>query len=172
MQRGAGFIHRLCEIFPALQQLRIFIKSIYHVIRCSPGTGKTQANNPYQQATFQKDFSILLKKPGSPAQVADSKQMKKIKILNKTYKIKYTDEDLYFLGQKCYGQLNKVSNTITINTGVNKEQIKETLLHEILHAIYCEFSLKDEDKEEEIVTLMARGLRTICIDNDLEDLFK
>ena len=97
--------------------------------------------------------------------------MEKIKILNKIYEIKYTDEDLYFRGQKSYGTLNKVLNVITINTNTNKEQIKETLLHEILHAIYYEFSLNDENKEEEIVTLMARGLRTICIDNDLEDLF-
>ena len=98
--------------------------------------------------------------------------MKKIKILNKIYKIKYTDEDVFVHGEKAFGKLNKVQNTITINTNTTKEEIKETLLHEILHALYSEFSLIGGDNEEKIVTLLARGLRTICIDNNLEDLFK
>jgi hypothetical protein len=41
----------------------------------------------------------------------------------------------------------------------------EVLLHEILHSIWATYNVKDEDKEERVVTTIAIGLAQVLRDN-------
>lgn len=43
--------------------------------------------------------------------------------------------------------------------------VSETLIHELLHAIYYDRNIQDDDDEERTVTLMAGGLATLFRDN-------
>ena len=49
----------------------------------------------------------------------------------------------------------------------------ETLLHETIHAIYHEYNIHDDDKEERIVTVFATGWQQVLTDNpDLTKLIQ
>ena len=55
--------------------------------------------------------------------------------------------------------------TIHIADGQRGPQLADTILHELLHAIYATFSLKDDDEEERIVSALATGLVGVLRDN-------
>ena len=55
-------------------------------------------------------------------------------------------------------------DTIHIAAGQRGPALADTVLHELLHAIFKTFALKDEDDEERIVSAMATGL--ICVFRD------
>jgi len=55
--------------------------------------------------------------------------------------------------------------TIHIADGQRGPQLADTILHELLHAIYATFGLKDEDEEERIVSALATGLVGVLRDN-------
>jgi len=94
---------------------------------------------------------------------------KKIKILGIPYTVKYVnsqlkigDEDEYLWGQTVYA-----TETITIYVNSrSKKSVWKTLLHEVLHVLFIEFEIENNDKKREaIVTQLATGLSAIIIDN-------
>ena len=45
------------------------------------------------------------------------------------------------------------------------DQVLDTLLHELLHAIYYFCDIKDDDEEERTVTMMAGALQALFLQN-------
>lgn len=56
-------------------------------------------------------------------------------------------------------------NVIEISAGLNRGQALEVLLHELLHAICYVYVIKDEDKEERIVSILGTALACLFQDN-------
>ncbi len=55
--------------------------------------------------------------------------------------------------------------TIHIGAGQNGPRLADTVLHEVLHAIYRVWALSDADDEERTVTAMTTGLVSVLRDN-------
>lgn len=91
--------------------------------------------------------------------------MNKIKIGCLTYKIINWDRDDadqsgFFGTHSSKHQIIKLANDMS------KERKKEVLLHEIIHAIWDQWVVREEGfKEEEIVRSLAIGLTTVFKDN-------
>lgn len=65
-----------------------------------------------------------------------------------------------------YGDFNEVTGRIRVeNPGVSNLRQLDTLLHELNHAIWWAYGIKDEDKEERTVSVMATGMVQILRDN-------
>ena len=56
-------------------------------------------------------------------------------------------------------------DTIHIAAGQRGPALADTVMHELLHAIFKTFALKDEDDEERIVSAIATGLIGVFRDN-------
>ena len=54
---------------------------------------------------------------------------------------------------------------IHVTKGQRGPALADTVLHELLHAVFATFCLKDEDDEERIVSAMATGIVGILRDN-------
>jgi len=54
---------------------------------------------------------------------------------------------------------------IELAADLNRGQALEVLLHEILHAIFHVFVIKDEDKEERTVSILGTALACVFQDN-------
>ena len=65
----------------------------------------------------------------------------------------------------CFGEFSPDELIIRIDTTQKPQRIIETLIHEITHAIYSLYNVKDEDKEERIVSSMSRGWLQVYQDN-------
>lgn len=68
-------------------------------------------------------------------------------------------------GADRYGESNPISRVIRIDTSYSPQQTAETLLHEILHCVFCVWNIEDEDKEERTVSAVSSGLATVWRDN-------
>jgi hypothetical protein len=64
-----------------------------------------------------------------------------------------------------FGEFSCVEQSISIDTSVSEMQILDTLIHEVMHAIYWIYSLDDSDEEERIVSVMATAWTQIYRDN-------
>ncbi len=64
-----------------------------------------------------------------------------------------------------YGECSSQEGIIRVDTYYSIEQVRDTLLHEIMHAIYREWGLQDEDKEERTVATMATALTQVMADS-------
>lgn len=87
------------------------------------------------------------------------KKLKKIDILGKTFRITYDPQlaSIDAASGKCKSDLCQ----IWVGTESDPQQIRDTMLHEVLHAVYGEMGLGEdiEDKyEESIVRRLATGL--------------
>ena len=70
-------------------------------------------------------------------------------------------------GEACKGYISYKEQKIVIDSTITKEKQKETLLHEILHAITAFLGYSDDlpkDNETMVMTL-ANGLATVFRDN-------
>tara|TARA_R110002126_G_scaffold175915_2_gene324492 strand:- start:708 stop:1034 length:327 start_codon:yes stop_codon:yes gene_type:complete len=56
-------------------------------------------------------------------------------------------------------------DTIHIAAGQRGPALADTVMHELLHAIFKTFALKDEDDEERIVSAIATALTGVFRDN-------
>jgi hypothetical protein len=70
------------------------------------------------------------------------------------------------IGARRRGEQCDVSKQIRVDTHLgNQAAIAETLLHEILHAIYCIFTIGQQDDDERITQITSHGLATVIRDN-------
>ena len=67
---------------------------------------------------------------------------------------------------KCLGMFSETKQQILMRDNYPSEQQEaETLLHELLHAIWAVFGCKPKDSEERIVSQMSIGMATVISDN-------
>ncbi len=64
-----------------------------------------------------------------------------------------------------YGECSTQERVIRVSRLHGHRQSGETLLHEIMHAIFNEWYIKDEDNEERTVGTMSLGLASTWRDN-------
>lgn len=82
---------------------------------------------------------------------------KKIKVCNITYKVRF--EDL----EDDFGTHSTVNQEIIISTGLSDEMTRNTLFHELVHAIFFQVGALKEQKNEVLVQAVA---------NELDKLFE
>jgi hypothetical protein len=63
------------------------------------------------------------------------------------------------------GEILQVDERIRISDGVSRRHQSETLLHEIMHAVYWLWNVSEKMDEEPIVLSLAGGLATVWRDN-------
>lgn len=88
---------------------------------------------------------------------------KKIKIGYQTYTLKRNDKilsDMGILG-RCHKNLQRIEycGEFPVDT------VKDTVIHEVLHAIWHNYLDQGEVDEETAVTMMAHGLTQVARDN-------
>ena len=66
-----------------------------------------------------------------------------------------------------FGEYINFENKIIYNNRITPPELTNTILHEILHAIFQDriVDLVSENKEETIVSALANGLITVFVDN-------
>jgi len=95
---------------------------------------------------------------------------KSVKVANHIIKIiEWTDKEAN--AQNQFGEFSGNELIIRINTELHQSLIIETLWHEILHAIYWSYNIKDDDKEERTITVFATGISQVMSDNPKVNLF-
>lgn len=101
------------------------------------------------------------------------KRLNKINILGTIYKIKYFSKpsDVDHNGRNaCFGQVDFWTRTIRLYDKQTKEELFQTLMHEVIHAITYHLHIDDITKsprEETIVDLLATGLKDVFTRNAL-----
>lgn len=72
-----------------------------------------------------------------------------------------------------YGWCDKVNNQIYVYTSNDPMVVADTLLHEVLHAVWFHMGLDDKHDEEAVVNRLSTGLTTVLYDNpDIIDFVK
>jgi hypothetical protein len=64
-----------------------------------------------------------------------------------------------------WGETIHSEHTIKIDAGWGDKQAAVTLLHEILHAIWREWNIDEQSKQESIVSTLESGLASVFHDN-------
>lgn len=64
-----------------------------------------------------------------------------------------------------FGHMNQVSHKIRVAQHQTAQNLADTFLHEVLHAIHVYFDLQDENDEEDFTLFGARGLCQVWQDN-------
>lgn len=64
-----------------------------------------------------------------------------------------------------FGLCEKATHTIKYFRGYNDNHLRNTVLHEVLHAIWDAHGLSDEEPEETVVSSLANGLQAVLRDN-------
>ena len=64
-----------------------------------------------------------------------------------------------------YGECEHQTRTIRVDSSYGPIQTAETLLHELLHAVWSAWRVQDADDEERTVSSLALGLTALWIDN-------
>jgi hypothetical protein len=64
-----------------------------------------------------------------------------------------------------YGECSAQELVIRIRTDKHISHTTNTFLHEITHAIYWAYGIRDEDKEERIVEMIGNGWAQVFRDN-------
>jgi hypothetical protein len=87
-----------------------------------------------------------------------------VKVRDEMYSIEVWDKTLAEQA-RAHGRCERYYKRILIDISHGDLRIAATLLHEILHAIYWEHSLQDNDGEEDIVQSFERGLMQVFVDS-------
>ena len=90
--------------------------------------------------------------------------IKSIRIGYRTYKIKEWSE-AELVTTESFGQCDKQRGIIYVCAHLDPVVVADTLLHEILHAVWHEYGCQDDDREERIVHTLASGLIQVMRDN-------
>lgn len=86
------------------------------------------------------------------------------KVGHRKYKIESYTAQIASADQR-YGFCDLSNAIIKVDAQYGIEKARDTLLHEILHAIYYEWGLQDEDKEERIVSQYGTALTQVMCDS-------
>ena len=89
---------------------------------------------------------------------------KQIKILNLTYEIRWVDRQIE-AATDSHGFCDVSEQLIVVNGDQKPEAVADTLLHEIMHALFDALALAGEQTEERLVRLLSTGLCTVLQDN-------
>lgn len=83
---------------------------------------------------------------------------------HQVYTIELKDKE-WFRDAERFGHCDFLRSTIAVcNEAMNEAHIINTLIHEVLHALFREYNLPP-DHEEHIVTCLANGLTQTLRDN-------
>lgn len=82
-----------------------------------------------------------------------------VRIMGKKYAI------LYDLDSGDYGQFDAEEAEISIRDGVSPVEEADTVLHEILHAVWFNMDIGNKKIEEHVVRKLATGLTQVFQDN-------
>lgn len=63
------------------------------------------------------------------------------------------------------GSTNLDKGVIAIREGLSEDQTSDTLLHEVLHAVFLATGLNGEDREEELIERLTPMLLQVIRDN-------
>lgn len=86
-----------------------------------------------------------------------------ISVAGMTYTIVYGDKMIQN-EDKC-GECHNQTGSIRIAVGMGEDMTVNTVIHEVLHAIYHCYGIEDKDEEERVVNTMATGLFQVLKDN-------
>lgn len=86
----------------------------------------------------------------------------RIKIISKRFTIEYVPEGKGGLPEELQGQCDSLNQQILIQEDLKYDTQKETLMHEVLHAISDEMNL---DLTEAQVSGGSKGILAVLIDN-------
>lgn len=65
-----------------------------------------------------------------------------------------------------YGDFSEVNLTIRIRRHMrSRTHAVDTIIHEVMHALWCSYSLQKGDSEERVIGAMAIGLTQVLRDN-------
>jgi Zn-dependent peptidase ImmA (M78 family) len=92
-----------------------------------------------------------------------------LKINGFIFKVKESDDACR--EGNCYGSMHGATQTIFIDPTATDQKKKETLLHELIHAVAWTSGLSrrldDSKREEEIVTSLSFGIYQVLSDNGM-----
>lgn len=97
--------------------------------------------------------------------------IKELKIGGLNYAIQPVEWDENINGIMQFGLCHKDLTKIEINTNVSEQLQNQTIVHEMLHAVFMEAGI-DLDNEEYIVTNLAPVLYQVIKDNDFDFIKK
>ena len=89
----------------------------------------------------------------------------KVKVGAVTYRLSAVATDVTPKGTSNWGYTDHSKALIYVDTDMNIEHVKDTLIHEILHVICLVFDVKSNEAEERIVAPIASGLTAVFKDN-------
>tara|TARA_R100001086_G_scaffold144971_1_gene76525 strand:- start:296 stop:604 length:309 start_codon:yes stop_codon:yes gene_type:complete len=70
-------------------------------------------------------------------------------------------EELEIFG-KCDSNMLEIHLATVV---IPRDVVRNTLIHEILHALYREYDIHEDDGEERTVTKLANGICQVALDN-------
>lgn len=87
----------------------------------------------------------------------------KLKILGKTFEILRADT---FYKKHAWGEIDYLNQTIEIENSLSEDKFKETLLHEILHAILESLGFDELNEDEHLIQCLANSLHQVLKENN------
>ena len=72
---------------------------------------------------------------------------------------------VYANDRERFGEFSQYEQAIRIDRGLKPQKLLDTVLHELNHAVYWIYGLKDEDEEERVVQVYATAWTQIWRDN-------
>lgn len=87
--------------------------------------------------------------------------LRDLRIIGHRYKIAVVTT----LPSDTLGHVDTSAQLILLADCLRKDGMKDTLLHEIVHAVHYHFGLDDDSKEEEFTSRTTTGLRAVMLDN-------
>ena len=88
---------------------------------------------------------------------------KQIKVAGHVYKIQLMNK-AWANDASRWGQCDCDEMIIRLAKGMRGSRRAETLLHEVLHAVYNVYNVGSARTEEDIVTLLSTGLHQVLVD--------
>lgn len=92
--------------------------------------------------------------------------MKKIKILNHEYSLVDVDFISEIDDGVTIGDIDYVTNTIRIKSGLPESRATQAMWHEIVHGILDALGRREENEDEDLVDCIATGICCVLADND------
>jgi len=84
-----------------------------------------------------------------------------VKIIGQLYRLNLSHD----LGDEELGRCETSHQVIQLNIRQGEDSLRDTCLHEILHAIHYLTGCDDDDGEERFTSMGATGLRLVLMDN-------